>query len=1010
MKKIKKNFIRAIFCIAVLLVGVFMLASCGSEDLTVTFSVEGKTEVVEVVDGKVNFPNNPEKEFYEFRGWYTTSTFDDGTEFSKGTKITKNITVYAYFAPINVSISLNGEDKTNIKLEELSAKTEEYTKDAESKNLTFDGWYIDEAYGTKYEKQDIDNLYARYCATVTFDNGYEILKSVKVGINSTIKSPEKEYEDFIPYYMDKEDLSYVDEEGNVIDFTTFTITKNTEIKVLWKSPYLVYKKIDGTVNDYAIVGFDYKSSNSEEWQNITRFPAVSFLSDNVTINGVKGCNVVAVDFSISSSMYTATTNNCDSVVYVSFADGIKYINQFQSSTKLETVKMPSTLKVLEKSFWNMKNLKSLELPDGLEIIIDSLWGDYMEGLVGYSRNESAFTFDINIPSSVKTLITVPSNLVFEDGSEYYYENGQLLRNRTISDTKYKTLVCAYQNNISSETLVVPEGIEAVSVGAFKDLNVKYISLPSTFKMISYASNENNETYELSYYTGNMLTDMQRVQAPDANAAIDSYSVFSELTSNDFGYIYLNTTAMPEGISEYAFTQSKTPYTELTESDGTILDKVVCIGTINKNNNVIIHIIGEDTRDSSTKQFYSITGKKSSKTLTIDEILNAIGINDGSYSYEITELGKPYTPGTLDHNLYLNVLYTKNILGVTYEIDSDTNTISVTGFDMNTAFDCGGVYRIYVSFDEEALKNYKVVIADNAFKDNNYISEVYLSSQVVSIGESAFANTSNLTKVIISDGGLEEVKTKAFENAGCVVTDDSITVNTNIQKNGIKFVLPLAKITNIEPYAFKTKGIYNFTPTDLEGDEDNPRVLSATSTQGEYFYLDNCGSGNYYGIFQYVKNTDTKVMKDNVGNDTTITIYDVRYVATAGGFNTLSGHFGIGYSNRYYGYLFGEYVESFKAAQTYVYRFEMMEGSIYYLGNAFNYISFGIFSMIHTNAFTDVEETKYAIYNNISFDIWVDADKVKNQDSSLFEEGWFNGRANTENTFMNSLIDHEDNYL
>ena len=161
--------------------------------------------------------------------------------------------------------------------------------------------------------------------------------------------------------------------------------------------------------------------------------------------------------------------------------------------------------------------------------------------------------------------------MFEDGSEYYYENGQLLRNRTISDTKYKTLVCAYQNNISSETLVVPEGIEAVSVGAFKDLNVKYISLPSTFKMISYASNENNETYELSYYTGNMLTDMQRVQAPDANAAIDSYSVFSELTSNDFGYIYLNTTAMPEGISEYAFTQSKTPYTELTESDGTILD-------------------------------------------------------------------------------------------------------------------------------------------------------------------------------------------------------------------------------------------------------------------------------------------------------------------------------------------------------------------------------------------------------------------------------------------------------
>ena len=88
----------------------------------------------------------------------------------------------------------------------------------------------------------------------------------------------------------------------------------------------------------------------------------------------------------------------------------------------------------------------------------------------------------------------------------------------------------------------------------------------------------------------------------------------------------------------------------------------------------------------------------------------------------------------------------------------------------------------------------------------------------------------------------------------------------------------------------------------------------------------------------------------------------------------------------------------------------MEGSVYYLGNAFNYISFGIFSRIHTNAFTDMEETHYAIYNNCAFDIWMDAEKVKNQDSSLFEEGWFNGRANSENTFMSTLQDHEDFYL
>ncbi len=1008
MTKIRKNVIGAILCLVMLLVSVCALTACGSKDLSVTFNVEGKTQTVEVVNGKVTMPADPEKEFYEFRGWYTTSTFDEGTEFTKDTEVKENLTVYAYFAPIHVDISVNGEAATDIKLENLSSKTTEYTEDAASKDLTFDGWYIDAAYGTKYVGQDTDNLYARYCATVTFDNGYEILKNVQVGINSTMKAPDKQYEDFVPYYMDKEDLSYVDENGDVVDFASLVITKNMAIQVMWKSPYLAYQKIEGTANDYAVVGFNYKSSNSEEWQNIKRFPAISFLSKNVTIGDVKGCNVVTADFSISAGMYVAGLDQCDSVVYASFADGIEYINQFQTCAKLESVKLPATLKVLEKSFWNMRNLKSLKLPEGLEIIIDSLWGDYMEGMVGYYRGVSAFPFTINVPASVNTVVTVPSNLKFAEGSEYYYEGGELFRDRTIDGVTYKTLVCTYQDKVADETLTVAEGVEAVSVGAFKGLNIKYISLPSTFKAISYASDENNETYELSYYTGSMLTDMQRVQAPDEKSAIDSYSVFSGLTSNDFGYIYLNVTSMPEGISEYAFTQYKTPYTELTENDGTAVEKVVCIGTIKRDKAVIIHIVGEDTRDSSTKKTYSITGKKSAGTLTMDEILEAIGINDGSYSYEITELGKPYTPGTLDHNLYLRVTYTKNVSGITYTKDDEIKTITVTGFDKDTAFDLGGVYRICIKFDDETLKTYKIVIADNAFKDNNYISEVYVGSQVTSIGAGAFANTSNLTKFIISDGNLEEVKTRAFENAGCIVNGETITVNENIKNSGIKFVLPLANMKNIEPYAFKTKAIFGFTETETEGNEDNPRKLTEESELGEYYYI----KGRYetaYGIIKLVDNTKTKVMPDNNNNDMTVKIYDVQYVATAGGY-TGAGHMGIGFSERNYGCLYADLIPQFAAYRYYVYRFEVMEGSVYYLGNGFNYISFGIFSKIHRNAFTDMEETRYAVYNNIDFDIWMDEDLIKNQDSSLFEEGWFEGRANSENTFMKDLMDHEDTYL
>ena len=148
MTKFRKNVIGAIMCLVMLLVGVCAFTACGSKDLSVTFTVEGKTQTVDVVNGKVTMPADPEKEFYEFRGWYTTSTFDEGSEFTKDTEVKENLTVYAYFAPVHVGISVNGEAATDIKLEELAGKTTEYTEDATSKNLTFDGWYIDAAYVT----------------------------------------------------------------------------------------------------------------------------------------------------------------------------------------------------------------------------------------------------------------------------------------------------------------------------------------------------------------------------------------------------------------------------------------------------------------------------------------------------------------------------------------------------------------------------------------------------------------------------------------------------------------------------------------------------------------------------------------------------------------------------------------------------------------------------------------------------------------------------------------------
>ena len=53
MTKFRKNVIGAIMCLVMLLVGVCAFTACGSKDLSVTFTVEGKTQTVDVVNGNL---------------------------------------------------------------------------------------------------------------------------------------------------------------------------------------------------------------------------------------------------------------------------------------------------------------------------------------------------------------------------------------------------------------------------------------------------------------------------------------------------------------------------------------------------------------------------------------------------------------------------------------------------------------------------------------------------------------------------------------------------------------------------------------------------------------------------------------------------------------------------------------------------------------------------------------------------------------------------------------------
>ena len=336
------------------------------------------------------------------------------------------------------------------------------------------------------------------------------------------------------------------------------------------------------------------------------------------------------------------------------------------------------------------------------------------------------------------------------------------------------------------------------------------------------------------------------------------------------------------------------------------------------------------------------------------------------------------------------------------MNEDGKTATVIGFNQSSAEQLAdGSYRVVI----DTIDGYTITaIKEGAFKNVSAVSEVYIPSTVTSIGKEAFMNTSLLRVVDIAPGGLSEIGRSAFENAGCVQdSDGNWAVNTEGGVDKLTMILPLADLTDIQPYAFKTLAIEKFTP--VEGEESRYVLLGLQGAMaGEYvaddlkegkFYWASGVSNMYLEIVQYVKQGTEKASD---GSD--VTVIDVRLIAIAGGDPTTGYPLAIGSS-----YRAAAFATMMPLLKTAVLRFEVMEGSVYFVNYA---IEFGIVSKVHTNAFTDMRYTSTGEqkYNTIYWygpegDTWLSQEDLQNQNSSIFEDGWWEGVPNSQNTITNN---------
>lgn len=999
MAKIKNRILIILALVMLCTIGIFALAACSNtETYTVTFMVRENgttgdwqqyTTVDTNDDGSVTLPAEPTVDGYTFRDWYTDEACSADNVFDE-TSVSGDITVYALMAEANITLNITDGSGTSTQiagtLSALSQTTAEQETAAAEDNLTFDGWYTDAAFTQKYsDGMDATALYGRYMAQITYDNGYETLYTELVTPGTLTSAPDARVDDFVKRYMDDEDISYNDSEGNAIDFTADTFDENEVVTVLWKTPGLVYTPVGGQDNKYYVSDIDN--------DDYVTYPVISFLSKDV--NGVdsKGETINGDVLGVVFDRFGVVLDNTESLTKILFADGIEYISGLQMSNNrslVEEISLPKTLKVLENSLWGFSNLNELILPQGLEVIIDCFWSDYKEGQSTDYR-EAGYDFNIIIPSTVTNMVLVPKNLDLSQNDNFEYDDDGRLY---YVDGDSKILCSEYQSNVTDEgRLVVEEGVTGVQVYLLSKLNYDYLDLPSTFCEVGY----NNAAEDYPAYTGSLLTPQSVINNPDATPASgtnsDSYAIVSNL--DVITYVTIARTGdLP--VSDYAFVSTSGVPHNGSEFEDDV--KVVLIGDVAAGATVEIRLTVSYSRDNEVTT--RVLGSyKSGDTLTVEAILEAAGVSEEDYNVIIRNVGEVYEGGTITSDMYITVECYAKAGGFTYTVNADGKTATVTGFNSATAEQLtDGTYRVTI----DMIDGYIVTaIANGAFKNVSGVSEVYISNAVTTIGTEAFMNMGNLRLVDIAPGGLSVIGERAFENAGCVQdSDGNWAVNTEGGVDELTMILPLADLTDIQPYAFKTKAIEKFTAVDSEATRNIQMMLmqgTSSFTEGMFLFA-MTGSGTNRAIIKYTGINETKTMQDSSGEDTEITVRGAQLVAIAGGaaYSNASSGLALGFSYRYFDSQMGAYAP---ALATNVFEYEIMEGSVYYGGSTLQ-IYIGMVSKVHKNAFTDIEDEAPSInYYNCSYDQHMTIEQVQTQTSEIFEEGWFEGRDNSENTFM-----------
>ena len=999
MTAVKKKLLIALAFVAMLFAGIALLSACSGneDDLKVTFMVQsdngewGSYREADIVDGSVEMPENPTKLYYNFSNWYYTQ---DGTgDPFENSGITESVTVYARFVPIEVEIVINGTNEGTQNLVDVVNNTYD-----PGEGLEFSGWYTNANFteSTKWDGESVvTTLYARSVARITFNNGYEDVYTTTVAPGTVFTDPASadgiEATEIRKDYMSKYDINYWDEDGNEFDFSE-PITQNTNITVTWRSPFLAYEEVNNVTDGLRLTMYGGKIYDDTETAATASTVPVISIPGELTFD--KDGDGVAETYKVEEVNLNNALLSGSVIEKLIIGEGVSIVQNINSSTActVKEISLPSTLKVIINCFNNLNALESVEIPEGVEVIIGSFWANcnaqwnYLAGLVNLGE---AYPFEIAVPSSVKNLSMVPSNFTYSATKSTaqtgdFYRDGNYVYKIDDAEGHEGDLLLVADFSEEGGSLSVPEGVEGIQVGTYFNRTYEYFVLPSSFSYIGY--NADVSDYDAythnsgAFYSNHILWDDQYASTPRGNIAVAGYAVFNNM--DDLTNLVFNGEAPEGGAAGFAFMGDPTGWGSMGEA---LLEPY----TATAYQHVVIYIGETETpqvevvleNELTGKSYTATITKKKNESLTIEEILRAVDDEHGTafvnaYSTDkvltvsgVTAFGQPYDLSeALTTNVYLTVVTDYEEIDSGYiAVDNGDGTATITGYAGNGYTTADGL--VIISIPNKVTVNGQqltvTAIADGAFDATKNtacinIGYVRIPSSVKTIGNKAFYMCEGLVSVDIVPGGLEKIGESAFEGTSLVTV-----------------AVPLANLKEVGAYAFKIETLEQFLPA--EGEEDRDMLTKTDLKEGDFFIRqDIIGADGYtpiyggYGLYQYVGKTTT----DGV------TTWNVKFVASAGAVNANKDIVMIS---------LGDITDSNN-----IISYEIMEGSFYYINSETSMgstITFYSVSKIHQNAFTDSAIGGIAIQYSSDYMGEFTGNTLAEfiaANQSVFEDGWYEG--------------------